>query len=52
MINFISLEAVERERERESYTLLNKSKGSFCVLLNNNIIKNKLGIDYLSMCVF
>ena len=48
MINFISLEAVERE----SYTLLNKSKGSFCVLLNNNIIKNKLGIDYLSMCVF
>lgn len=43
MMNFISLEAVE------SYTLLNKIRGIFYVFLN---IKNKLNIDYLSMCVF
>ena len=48
MMNFRNLGAVERERERESYTLLNNSKVSFCDLIN--IIKNNLSIDYL--CAF
>ena len=44
MMGLKSLGAVKRE----SYTLLNNSKVSFCDLINN--IKNNLSIDYL--CAF
>ena len=55
MINDVTIGAVERERERESYTLVNKSEaflgcirlfGGVYVKLNNKINKDSINLHY------